>query len=542
MGNRRAATLLVLLGLALALLGPAPAALADPCPACHGTGRCPSCGGAGFIPAGMAHGQPAAYGCEACGGRRGNPFSGPPGGPGTGRCRNCNGTGQVPGNHPADRPPQPPPGPSPEELARQKAHAEANALNETGVQHFKARRWREAIAAFEAALVKWRDNKTIEKNLQNARKALTGAELHQAADSASSEIRRAIADQQIHDIEQLQRELLEREKSQQEAWRQQLAEEARQRAEFLAARQAALERMSTGDGDAPAARFAWEKQITNPQIAKLMRGLRAIEVPPPLPHEQVAMSWHKISAEYGAQALDHGSDVGFLLWDLCGKLGQEAPLLHCKVVLIVGKVFIAGEDGAYVHLVKQDAAVEEALGYLKQPVASRMFAEVVRDLKETGEPPESADPNMVRAARAILDPALGNSSTRMAWDAMLSPEATAAMVRKACLEVGGELLSQGTEGMLHDLTRHEGIYDAARLERREAQKLLKHAGDALERDQLKKVIRHADYLLQSTYRLERAGPHLAGFGIEKLAERAAEEGGTLLSARLHGEENDEDDH
>ena len=234
------------------------------------------------------------------------------------------------------------------------------------------------------------------------------------------------------------------------------------------------------------------------------------------------------------QALDDGGDVGFLLWDLFGKAGETASL-HCKVVLIVGKVFIAGEDGAYVHLVKQDQVFEAALGYLKDPDTTRQFAELVRDLKETGQAPPSADGNMVRAARAIMDPSLGSSETKIAWDAMLSPEATAAMVRKACLEAAGELVSTGTEGMLGDLTRQKGVYDAARLERREAQGLLKTAATALDRDQLGKAIRHADYILQSTYRLERAGPILAGFGIEKAAEGAAEGGGVLQAVRVHGE-------
>jgi len=558
MGSRLTARLLLLLGPALALTGPASSSWADPCPACHGTGRCPACGGMGYISAGMIHGQPGAFGCDACGGFRGNPVSGPPGRPGDGKCRSCNGTGQVQAAPSGDRAPPPPPGPSPEELARQKAHAEANTLNEGGVRHFKGRRWHEAIAAFRAASEKWPENKTIRGNLLNAQKALAGEELHKAADSASSEIRRAIADQQIREIADLQRELEDREKARQDAWKKHLADQARDRAQFLEARQAALERMGTPavKGDGPifatmprmvpakigtvpdARRMAWEEQITNPQIAKLMRDLRAIDVPPPLRRERVAMSWKKLPADYGAAALDQGSDAGFLLWDLFGKIGVEAPVLHCKVILIAGKVFIAGEDGAYVHLIKRDEVFEEALGYLKDPATTRKFAELVRDLRETGRAPSSAGEDMVRAARAIIDPSLGSSGTRIAWDAMLSPEATAAMVRKACLEAGGELVSTGTEGLLRDLTRQKGLYEAARLERRKARELLEHSGDALDRDQLAKVIRHADYILQSTYRLERAGPILAGFGIEKAAEGAAEDGNVLESVDLHGEGND----
>ena len=63
-----------------------------------------------------------------------------------------------------------------------------------------------------------------------------------------------------------------------------------------------------------------------------------------------------------------------LAWDLAGKVGQKTLLPSCKVLLIAGKVFIAGEDGAYVHLVKQDKLYEAALHYLKNPATTREFA------------------------------------------------------------------------------------------------------------------------------------------------------------------------
>ncbi len=137
MGSRRTHTLLLLLGFTLAFAGPAASFLAAPCPACHGTGQCPTCGGLGYISAGMIHGQPAAYGCDGCGGFRGNPVSGPPGRPGDGRCQFCHGTGQVPGE-PFPLPRRAPdPARRPRNLPRQKAHAEANRLNAVGVGHFK---------------------------------------------------------------------------------------------------------------------------------------------------------------------------------------------------------------------------------------------------------------------------------------------------------------------------------------------------------------------------------------------------------------------
>ena len=63
----------------------------------------------------------------------------------------------------------------------------------------------------------------------------------------------------------------------------------------------------------------------------------------------------------------------------------------------------------------------------------------MRDLKETGQPPASADEEMVRGAgdhRSLVGQQ--RNKDRLGRDALA--EATAAMVRKACLEAGGELV------------------------------------------------------------------------------------------------------
>lgn len=252
---------------------------------------------------------------------------------------------------------------------------------------------------------------------------------------------------------------------------------------------------------------AWDAQITNPRIAKLAKGLDHILVPPPIPRKEASLSWKRLylGNESMLNTMDHVLDF----WELTGTLG-EAASFHCKVILIAGKTFIAGEDGAYVHLVKQEQVYEDALRYLKDPARSRQFARLVQALKEKRPIPASTDADMVKAARAIIDPKLGSSSTRIAWDSMLSPEARAAMVRKATLEIGTELVSTGTQGLLYDLTKRKELYGAARLEREEARKMLKGTTDALDRDQLKKVINHANYVLDDLYRLQSVVPTVAG--------------------------------
>jgi hypothetical protein len=112
---------------------------------------------------------------------------------------------------------------------------------------------------------------------------------------------------------------------------------------------------------------------------------------------------------------------------------------------------------------------------------------------------------------------------------MLSPEARAAMVRKASLEIGAELVSTGTQGLLYDLTKRKELYEAARFEREEARKMLKGA-DALDRDQLKKVIDHANYVLDDLYRLQSVVPTVAGGAVGDAAS-------DLVAVYVGGENN-----
>jgi hypothetical protein len=253
---------------------------------------------------------------------------------------------------------------------------------------------------------------------------------------------------------------------------------------------------------------SWDNNITNPQIAKIARGLDSIHVPPPVPQKEASLTWQQMAGS-AWNGIEGGERVAFLTWDLLGTFGSAAPL-HVKVVLIAGKALLDGEDAAYLHLVKRDELYESALHYLKSPATARQFAEIVRDLKEKGHAAESADPAMVRAARAITDPALGSSGTRMAFDAMMSREAVAAMARKVCLEAGAEMVGEGTQGLLADLTKRKDLYEAVRVERNAARAMLRQSTVPAEQEQLKLVIGHADQTLDNIYRLERAGPIIAG--------------------------------
>jgi hypothetical protein len=508
--------------------------LAGECNSCGGSGRCRACGGSGAISAGFVHGQPAAYGCVACGGFRGDPVNGPPGRRGSGKCRACRGTGGTGSSRttPGKRPP--PKGPSPLEIARKKTRAEALKLNRTGCVHYKARRWREARDAFMVALAKWPDNATIKRNLDNATRAMENAKFHAASSAATASLNRALVQGGIRELEDVDQAVRNLFAAREAEWGRQFAKRQRERAAFRAKKREALLRMGRDPGQRRSGELPWEAGISNPQIARIMRGVGSIEVPPPLPARKVFFSWKRLATEHGTGLLDSGSDIGFLAWDLFGRIGSKAPLT-AKILVIGGKTFIAGEDGACVYLVKQNEIYEGALGYLKDPATRDRFARLVHDLKQGATPPADVNPRMLSAAKAINDPKLGRSGMWLAWGAMLSPEARAAMVRKASMEIGSALIGQGVQGTLGDLTRHERLYGAARLERRKAMALLRETTDPMERAQLKKVVAHIDHGISRMYRVERSGPILGTYAIGKAAGPPLKDQGELRTIPMKTE-------
>jgi len=260
-------------------------------------------------------------------------------------------------------------------------------------------------------------------------------------------------------------------------------------------------------------------RAANPQIASQIstidRKLDQIVPPFPIPQKDVAFNWKRLltsDEDFGINS----ADSYFAAWDAVGQLGKGATF-SCKAILILGKSFIAGEDAAYVHLVKKDEVYEAALQYLKDPAKSRQFARLVQDIKENRPIPGSADPAMLKAARAITDPMLGSSGRRIAWDAMLSPEARAAMVRKAAVEIGmgwiSDKLSDFAKDLSYQLTKQKATYDAVRVERDAAIRMLRANGSRLDpetRASIESSIGHANELLGNLYRLQNIGPSLIG--------------------------------
>jgi hypothetical protein len=374
-------------------------------------------------------------------------------------------------------------------------------------------RWARAAAARAA--------RKAAKDKQNAAKKLAKEEAQQEAAAARQQ---AIDDQRQREIEA-------------ERQRQLAIKAQRLQAAFDAGRPTAVSSLK-GVDDAPvdlsgasvglglkglddvprvnvAAKPAWDAKITDPQVAKYARHLGSVVPPLPIPKEEVALEWKKIYLN--EDRLMNTADLVVAAWEMTGVLG-ESITVPCKMLLIGGKTFIAGENGAYMHLVKKDQDYDAALAYLKNPAQSQEFAHLVQDVRQSRPLPAGADPAMVKAARAITDPKLGDTGA-VVWDSMTSKEALSAMLRKATLEVSAELLTPSTEGLLQDEAARKAMFDSVRLERTQARKMMELATTTdAQRRQLKAVIEHADNLSVDLYRVEKVNKVASAVADEKIGK------------------------
>lgn len=277
-----------------------------------------------------------------------------------------------------------------------------------------------------------------------------------------------------------------------------------------------------GTGLAPGAGAPppWMAAITDPKVQPMARRLASVVPPLPMPAQEVALDWKKIYLN--DDRLLNATDLVVAGWEIAGVLGKSA-VWPCKVLLIGGKTLIAGENGAYVYLVEKDKDYDAALAYLKNPQQAGRFAGVVQALREGRPAPSGANPAMVRAARAVADPELGNTG-KMVWDAMTSKPALAAMVRKATIEVGLEILVPSLDtALLESEAERQAIFNTLRLERTRARKMLAEASTtAAQQAQLKTVIRQADKVSSELYKVDAFNHALAGAADTKIGNSMSE--------------------
>jgi hypothetical protein len=266
-------------------------------------------------------------------------------------------------------------------------------------------------------------------------------------------------------------------------------------------------------GNARQTEPAWVKTVTDPQVTPIAHRLASVVPPLPIPAAEVKLDWKKVYLN--DDRLMNTLDMVVAGWEMTGVLGESISV-PCKMLIIGGKTFIAGEDGAYAFLVKQDADYDAALAYLKDPAKAKEFAQLTQKLRLKEELPKNADAAMVRAAKAIVDPKLGNTGA-MVWDAMTSKEALTAMVRKVALEAASEM-TPSTEGLLKSEAERKAMFDAVRLERKRATVMLERtAVTEVQKEQLKTVIKQADKLSAEMYVVDKMENVVSGQVDDKIS-------------------------
>jgi len=265
---------------------------------------------------------------------------------------------------------------------------------------------------------------------------------------------------------------------------------------------------------------SWTATITDPQAAKYAHHLASVVPPMPMPQKEIAVTWKQVYLN--DDRLLNTTDLVVTAWKMTGVLGKEMAG-PAEWLIIGGKTLIAGEDGAYLHLVNNEKDYDAALAYLKNPAQAQTFAHLVQGVRENRILPASADPAMVKAARAITDPKLGNSGVAIAIDSMTSKEALSAMFRKAAIEVGSKKLGDKAEELIKDMSARKALYDSVRVDREGARHMLALESTTPEqRAQYKAIIDHANQTTANIYRVEKVVNEAVGEGISEATDKIAE--------------------
>jgi hypothetical protein len=287
-----------------------------------------------------------------------------------------------------------------------------------------------------------------------------------------------------------------------------------------------------GLDDAPRmASTAWDAQITDPEVAIYAKRLDSVVPPLPLPQKEVAVTWKQVYLNN--DRLMNTTDLVVTAWEVTGVVGEKmsGPV---DWLIIGGKTLIAGENGAYMHLVNREKDYDAALAFLKNPAQAQQFAHLVQDIRENRALPASANPNMVKAARAITDPKLGNSGVAIAIDSMMSKEAASAMFRKAAVEVMSKKLSDKAEDLIKDMSARKVLYDYVRAGRDDARKMLALESTTKEqRKECEAVIARANQLTAAIYKAETVAHAKDAYDIGEATDKLAE---TFFGPEAQGRE------
>jgi tetratricopeptide (TPR) repeat protein len=240
------------------------------------------------------------------------------------------------------------------------------------------------------------------------------------------------------------------------------------------------------------------------QAQRILRGIRRIEVPPPIPSEEVLIKLGQLPPKDDS-AVERWGERGLAALDMFAEI-KGGPGIAMKATVVLAKGLFADLDGAQVYITRKNSHYEKALAYLKDPATHDAFVEITRRLRDGRPLPENASIDMVRSVQAVTDPRLGSTSAALVWDAMMSPEAKNA----ALTRLGIEAALQGVGQAAKSAVKKEMIaHDASATE---AVDFLSHAkvalgktSDPVARQSLVEAIALANDIIEKSYRIAAKG-------------------------------------
>jgi hypothetical protein len=370
------------------------------------------------------------------------------------------------------------PEPAPDPVAEQ--HRQAEDFNGQGVLYYRARNWARAIEMFRAALEKWPDNQEFRRNLDNAREA----ERRERDASVRKSLKGELDKQKQDDVRLNLKDELDKQAD--DDLRIGLREE--------------FDKKAKDEKGSKSGRQAGS--LSRAEITMMLEDLRKVKPPPEIPPGDASIGFRllKPGDKESEDLLLGRIDRGVAAFEIMGTLAGKA-LPWAKGFLIAGNVFIAMENGADVYLVKQNMIYERALHYLKDRPTAALFASTVDALKHNRPLPKNATGEMISTARAIIDPKLGNSSRRIARDALWSPDALKAGMTKAAIELGSEyVIGHEAKGIVKKLqSERDPVFRYATHSLTRAESALAKTSNPAERAALEKVIAEANRLIARSY-------------------------------------------
>jgi hypothetical protein len=264
----------------------------------------------------------------------------------------------------------------------------------------------------------------------------------------------------------------------------------------------------------------WVAGITDSEARPIAQRIDAVVPPLPIPAKVAPTTFSNLVLSHQEGILE-ANDYFWAGWDMFGPMGTALATPE-KAIMIVGKTFIAGEDGAAIFLAKKEEDYDAALRYLKDPEQRKKFAQIVQKLREGRPESPFDDPEMTRVAHAIADPKLNRSGTAIAWDAMISPPAVAAMMRKATIEAASEYLGDKVNEGLSEVTGNKEAFEAVTRDRNLAVHLYETTPSAERKIQLETIIGQANQKLAHMYRVEQVASTPVGLSIGDATEKFAE--------------------